>query len=170
MAKTRKHNTIREGIAAGLAGAAAVAIWFFVIDVVQGRILFTPAALGSAVLLGVHTVDGVQTTAATVLGYSLIHGAAFIGVGLLAATLIHAAEKQPVLLLGGVLIFVTLEVFFVGLLVVIASWLMDVLPWWTIAAGNLIAGLAMGLHLFRTHPGLKPALRKDLEEEEARMP
>jgi hypothetical protein len=169
MAKTRKHNTIREGILNGMIGATAVAIWFFVLDVAQGRLLFTPAALGSGFLLGARGLNEVEITVTTVLGYSLVHGVAFVAVGTLAAMIIHAAEKRPVILLGGVLIFVTLEVLFVGLLVVVASWLIDVLHWTTIAAANLIAGLAMGIYLFRTHPGLKSALRRDLEEDEAHM-
>ena len=164
----RGHNTIREGIVSGLAGAAAVAIWFFVLDLAQGRLLFTPAALGSGFLLGARGVNEIEYTAATVLGYSVLHGTVFLTVGLLAATLIHAAEKRPVVLLGGILLFVTLEVLFVGLMALIASWLIDALQWWTIAIANVLAGLAMGLYLYRTHPRLKPALRQDLEEQEAR--
>lgn len=165
----RGHSTIREGIVSGLAGAATVAIWFFVLDLVQGRLLFTPAALGSGFLLGARGVNEVQRTATTVLGYSILHGTLFVAVGLLAATLIHAAEKRPVVLLGGVLIFVTLEVLFVGLIAVIANWLIDAVQWWTIAVANVLAGLAMGFYLYRTHPRLKPALRQDLEEQEARL-
>jgi hypothetical protein len=165
----RRHSTIREGLISGIVGASAVAIWFFVLDAVQGRLLFTPAALGSGILLGARAVDQVQITATTVLGYTAVHGAVFVGVGLLAARLIHAAEKRPVVLLGAILIFVTLEVFFVGIMAVVAVWLIEALHWWAIAVANVIAGLAMGIYLFRTHPALKPALRRDLEEDEARM-
>jgi hypothetical protein len=167
MAAISKHNPIREGIIAGMVGAVAVAAWFFVLDVIQGRLLFTPAALGSGFLLGARGVNEVQITLTTVGGYTLVHIVAFIAVGILAAVLIHAAEKQPVVLLGAILVFVTLEVFFVGLMALIASWLMDALSWWTVAAANLIAGLGMGVYLFRTHPRLRRELSRDLEEEEA---
>src|SRR5881397_485376 len=45
---------LREGFIAGLIGAAAVALWFLIVDVIAGRPFFTPAMLGSAVFWGVH--------------------------------------------------------------------------------------------------------------------
>ena len=161
------HSTIREGIIAGLIGSASVAIWFFILDVIHGRLLFTPAALGSGFLKGARTVDDVQITLATVGGYTAVHVVAFALVGVLAALLIHAAQKRPIVLLGAILLFVTLEAFFVGILALVASWLMDVMPWWTIAIANLIAGLAMGTYLMSTHPALRAELRREIEEEEA---
>ena len=161
------HHTIREGFIAGMLGASSVAIWFLVLDAVEGRLLYTPAALGSSFLFGARNTSDVQITAATVLGYTLVHGAVFIAIGLLAARLIHAAQKRPIILLGMILLFVTLEVFFVGLMAIIASWLIEALSWWTIAFANLIAGVSMGVYLLQTHPKLKQQLRRPLEEEEA---
>ncbi len=39
-----------EGIAAGLIGAAAISRWFFLLDSLQGRPLYTPILLGTALL------------------------------------------------------------------------------------------------------------------------
>ena len=44
------RHPLREGVVAGLLGAASVAAWFFVLDVVNGRPFFTPAVLGAKVL------------------------------------------------------------------------------------------------------------------------
>jgi hypothetical protein len=162
------HHTIREGMIAGLVGATSVAIWFFVLDVFEERLLFTPAALGSSVLYGARNTSEVQINAATVLGYTLVHGAVFLAIGVLTARLIHAAQKRPIILLGMILLFVTLEVFFVGLMAIIATWLIDALSWWTIAIANVLAGLSMGSYLLYTHPRLKQQLRRELEEDEAR--
>ncbi|PYN49534.1 MAG: hypothetical protein DMD95_00925 [Candidatus Rokuibacteriota bacterium] len=38
----------QEGLIAGLVGAATVALWFLVIDSIQGRPLYTPTVLGTA--------------------------------------------------------------------------------------------------------------------------
>src|SRR5204863_4981813 len=38
----------QEGLIAGLVGAATVALWFLLVDTVQGRPLYTPTVLGSA--------------------------------------------------------------------------------------------------------------------------
>ena len=59
-------QVIREGVAAGLIGAAVVALWFLVLDSVVGRPLYTPAALGSALLYGVSGADAVVVGPGTV--------------------------------------------------------------------------------------------------------
>ena len=41
-----------EGIVAGLLGAATVALWFLVIDTINGHPLYTPTVLGTAVFRG----------------------------------------------------------------------------------------------------------------------
>ena len=46
------NRILREGLIAGLVGAGAVALWFFVIDLLSGRPFFTPAMLGGAVFWG----------------------------------------------------------------------------------------------------------------------
>ena len=55
---TAGRSALREGIVAGLIGAAVVALWFFVFDILRGRPFFTPGALGSALFLGSSTAGG----------------------------------------------------------------------------------------------------------------
>ncbi len=161
----REHQTLREGLAAGLLGAFAVIAWFFVMDLFRGRVLFTPAALGSAIIFGARGVAEVEITIATVLGYTLMHFIAFLTVGLVASALATAAEKQPHVLLGLGLLFVTFEVLFIGLLAIAARWLLDALNWWAILAANLIAAVAMGAYLWHGHPKLREELDRNVEEE-----
>jgi len=162
----REHQVIREGLIAGLIGAIVVAVWFLIIDLVQGRMLFTPAALGSAIFNGARSAADVQITVPIILAYTGIHIAAFLGTGFVASALISAAEKDPPMLLGLVLLFVTFEVLFFGLIAIMASWLLDSIRWWTILAANLIAAGAMGAYLWHAHPNLQAELSKPLEEEE----
>jgi hypothetical protein len=162
-----EHYTIREGLLAGLIGAAVVAGWFLLVDALSGRLLFTPAALGSAVFLGTRGVEAVEISAATVLGYTAIHLAAFLLIGLVAAGIVGAAEEQSeAILLGGVLLFVTFEVLSIGLVTILASWLVDALQWWNIAAANLLAAATMGAFLLLRHPDLLRDMRdRNLEED-----
>ena len=51
MASTSRH--LREGVIAGLIGAAIVAVWFLIYDAARGRPLRTPALLGAATFAGV---------------------------------------------------------------------------------------------------------------------
>ena len=37
---------LREGFITGIIGAAAVAVWFFIVDLVAGTAFFTPSVLG----------------------------------------------------------------------------------------------------------------------------
>ena len=161
----RRHRIVREGLVAGLLGAAAVALWFFLLDAAQGRIFFTPAALGSAIFYGANSLEEVRIAAAPVLGYTVLHVAAFAGAGLISAALLTEAEHEPPLLLGLALLFVTFETLFIGLVAIVAGWLLDTLQWWTIAAGNVIAAAAMGIYLWREHPLLRREVREHPLEE-----
>jgi hypothetical protein len=160
-----QHRTIREGLFAGLLGAAAVMLWFFVLDVVQGRVLFTPAALGSALFFGARGLNEVVISATTITGYTGVHLFAFLLVGLGASAAVEGARRQPSIILGIVLFFVTLEVLFIGLMAIAAAWLLDAISWWTIVVGNLVAAGVMGGYLLFEHPELRENLSHDLEEE-----
>lgn len=161
----RGHRTIREGLVAGLLGAVAVMGWFLVIDLVRQSAFFTPGALGSALFFGARTTADIQVTVETVMGYTGLHVVAFMGVGLLASALVEAARREPPLLLGMVLFFVTLEVLFIGLLAIVAAWLLDSIEWWMVVVANLIAAAVMGTYLMHRHPELRENLTHELEEE-----
>ena len=73
----------REGIVAGLVGAATVAVWFLLFDAVQGTPLKTPAVLGQVIgaIIRFQTISEVQSVAVAltpVLGYTILHGLAFV--------------------------------------------------------------------------------------------
>lgn len=155
----REHTVVREGLAAGLLGAVALAGWFFFVDLAMGRLLFTPAALGSALFHGVVEAAGVQYTALTILGYTAVHLAAFGLIGLGVAALVTQSEENPSLVLALVLLFVTFETLMVGLIAIVAAWLLDQISWWGILVGNLIAAAVMGAYLWRRHPRLSGDLK-----------
>lgn len=147
-----ENAVLKEGLVAGLIGAAVLAAWFLLLDLVRARLLFTPAALGSALFHGVSGPGAVEYSLATILGYTLVHTAAFLVAGLAMAGLVARSEEHPSLLLALVLLFVTFETLVTGLITIAAAWLLDQLAWWAIAAGNLGAAAAMGYYLWRRHP------------------
>ena len=49
MARTQ-HSVLREGVVAGLIGAAVVAVWFFAYDTARGTPFLTPALLGTGIV------------------------------------------------------------------------------------------------------------------------
>lgn len=150
----RENAVLREGLVAGLIGAIVLAGFFFILDLTTGRLLFTPAALGSALFQGAGEAGAVEVTAATVFGYTLVHVAAFLVAGLAVSALVAQSEQHPSLLLALVLLFVTFQTLVIGLLAIVAAWLLDQLAWWAIAVGNLLAAAAMGYYLWKRHPRL----------------
>jgi hypothetical protein len=159
-----RNRTVREGVIAGLIGAVIVALWFGVFDLMKARPFFTPAALGSALFYGASSPDQVEVSGQVVAAYTLVHVAGFLLLGLVAAALVNQAERTPPILLGFLLAFVTFEVFFMGMVAILASWILEVLAWWTVATGNLLAAAAIAGYLWARHPALHVRLRQELEE------
>jgi hypothetical protein len=91
------RSALREGIVAGLIGAAVVAIWFFVFDILRGRPFLTPSLLGSLVFLGVNTPTVTAPAVGPILGYTILHGLAFVAFGVVAATMLAMSDREPAL-------------------------------------------------------------------------
>jgi hypothetical protein len=149
---------VREGVVAGLIGAAAVAVLILIFDIAGGVPLQSPAILGSAILKGIRDPNLVTVSAGPVIGYTIIHGLGFIGVGLIAAFLVSAAEREPAMVLALLIFFAAFEVFFLALIAFWALPVLGVLAWWEILAGNLVASVAMLYYFHRRHPGLARSL------------
>ena len=162
----RQSSLVRESIIAGALGAVAVAVWFLILDVINGRIFFTPAALGSAFFYQATGVDQVRINATTVIGYSVIHIVAFMIVGFLAARLMMGADREPRVLLGAGVAFMVMEIATLSFLMLLATWLLDALSIWTVLVANVLAAGVMGYYLYRQHPQVRQHLRTNLEERD----
>jgi hypothetical protein len=149
---------VRRGLITGLVGAVAVAAWFFVLDLTAGAPLRTPAALGSALLLGAAGPAEVTVSLGLVATYTVVHVAAFLVAGLVLVALAEQVERAPAIALLVVLAAIILEGLVVATLAVGAEWVLGTLGWWSVAVGNLLAVLAMGWQVWRTHPGLQRQL------------
>ncbi len=153
--ETRIEPTVgllKEALRIGVVGASAVAVWFLAVDLMAGRALYTPGALGSAVFLGASSPDQVVVDATTVGLYTLLHGGVFVLVALALTALFRAADEMPSMVAGILLLTVVLEVLFVGAVAIVAQFLLGQLAWWAVLGGNVVASLAMGGMLLRGHP------------------
>lgn len=159
--RTQTHSVVREGVVAGLLGATAVAVWFFVVDLIGGRPLFTPGTLGEGLL----SVFGrsPETQAMNVIAYTIFHYAVFILVGIIAVILVHAGERMPSVLAGAMILFVAFELGFYGLVALLQESVLGSLAWYQIMAGNLLAAALMGTYLWRAHPAMRDGLVRALE-------
>lgn len=147
-----------KGLVNGLVGAAAVALWFLVLDIVRGRPFYTPGALGSLLFLGAASPAEVRVGAALIAAYTVLHLAAFAGVGLLLEWSAGRIERAPGLWLIALLAFITLEALFIGTVSNLSEWVLGDLGFWSIGVANLVAVTAMGSWVWASHPRLRREL------------
>jgi hypothetical protein len=146
-----RKNLLGEGVVVGLAGAAAVAIWYLLYDLAEGVPFRTPALLGAALLHGLRDAAALTITPRLVLEYTVMHGLAFILFGLGAAGLFALVDRDRRVLFAVFMLFCCFEVFVLVMITVLAAWLFNPLQPWTIIGGNLVATLIMLAILFRDH-------------------
>jgi len=149
---------LREGIVAGLIGAAIIAVWFLIYDAAHGHPFRTPALLGAATFEGVRDPALVPTSAQLVLPYTALHGVVFALVGILIAYLVASAQRQPSRLLIMFIALMCFEVSFLAIVTWLAHPVLNELAWWAILLGNALAATGMLVYLFVGQRALGRAL------------
>ena len=146
----------QEGLIAGLVGAATVALWFLIIDVIQGRPLYTPTVLGTALFGRGAGLPGPDAgpDLGMVLMFTWVHGLAFVIVGGIVARLLAVAERQSSAGFGILMLFVLFEFGFIAVAMVIAQPVLRALAWPAILVANLLAAATMGGYFKLRHPNL----------------
>jgi len=97
-------------------------------------------------------VQALVLTRGLVFEYTAIHVAAFGTFGLVAAGLLALADREPVMLVALFMFFCCFEVFAFALIAVLAEWLLEAVPMWSILGANLLAMVSMlGVLLPRHH-------------------
>ena len=145
----------QEGVAAGTLGAVTIAVWFLILDLIKGRLLFTPTVLGTALFRGLGEVPSPESftvSVDTVVGFTFVHWLVFAVVGLIASRLLGLAERNANIGFGILLLFVVFEFGFLGGATLFAEPVLHALTWPTILIGNLLAAAVMGLYFWRRHP------------------
>lgn len=143
---------VLDGVGSGALGAAVVATFFLIVDVLAGRPFWTPGALGSAVFLGERLAPEATPLPVIVFGYTVLHGVVFLSIGLMASFTLPAARRRlggtSGLLLAAAL-FASLEIFFLTFAGLFAPGLVDAFGTGRVATGNLLAAIAMAAWLVR---------------------
>ena len=156
-ATARTSNLYEEGIVAGLLGAATIAIWFLILDAIQGRPLNTPTVLGTALFrarAGLTAPERLPASFELVLWFTWVHVLVFVVLGGTAAVLLRLAERDPNFGFG-ILLFLAVFMFgFIGVSMMFAEEVLHALSWPAILVGNLLAAGAMAWYFWRRHPQL----------------
>jgi hypothetical protein len=150
----------QEGIVAGILGGLTVALWFLVVDVAQGRPLYTPTVLGQA-LFGrggwPGTLESLPPSFEMVAMFTWVHLLAFTVIGVAVSRLIAMAEQHPGLGFGFVLLFVILTACFTAAAMIVAAPVLRALTLPSILVANLLAAAVMAGYFWLRHP--KMAMR-----------
>jgi hypothetical protein len=160
----RNHNTIREGIYAGLLSATTIAVWILIVDTIERHAFFTPNALGSSLMRFVGAPRLSDTVAMHVAFYTVFHFVAFAIIGVIVAWIVHQARRTPAILAGFLILFVVVEFGFYGLTAMVsATDVLGGLAWYQIGVANLLASLVMFSFMWIRHPDLKEQFTQALD-------
>ena len=146
------NTRFKRGLVAGLLGAAATALWFFVLDAVAGRPLQTPAALGSALLFG---KTAIEMSARVIIAYCVFHFVAFVLAGVLFVWITERIERRPSFMLFALLFVILGEALALATLATYAQWGLGSLGVWSVTVANLLGIAVMGWYIWATHPRLR---------------
>ena len=154
-----EDRIVKEGAKAGLLGAAAVAIWFLILDTVNGHPLFTPSVLGQQVLFRSRGPATGAVMVDAVVAYTFLHAGVFVLFGLLVTKLVHLAVDQAIFRFALMMTFVVFEIFFLGVTYIFFAESAGLFSWWSILVANTCAAAVMGYYLWHNHPSLQAAFR-----------
>ena len=145
-----------EGIVAGFIGAATIAVWFLILDTINGRPFYTPSLLGTALFHreALASPETVPVSLDMTLMYTWVHFLVFCFIGGLASWLLGVAEKNLNVGFGILLLFVVFEFGFIAAALVLADAVLQALAWPAVLVGNLLAAASMGGYFWRRHPNL----------------
>jgi hypothetical protein len=164
----REHNTIREGIYAGVLSATAIAIWLFIVDSIERHPFFTPDVLGSGLLRFLGAPRMSDTVALHVTVYTIFHYVAFAVIGIIVAWIVHQARRTPAILAGFLITFVIVEGGFYGLAAMLSvTTTLGGIAWYQIMVANLLASLVMFSFMWMRHPDLKRQFADALDGTDA---
>ena len=157
-AMLKGHPLLADGFITGAIGAATTALWFLLLDILAGHPFYTPASLGSALLLGAQIPAEVHLSSGIVVAYTFVHLTVFFAVGVAIEWLAKQLERAPSFWLVSLLGLMLLDVLFIGIVGSLASWVLGALGLWAVFVANLLAIAAMGYRIWLTRPELREQL------------
>ncbi len=145
------HSLLREAADVGLLGAGTVAGWFFLVDWIAGRPLYTPSALGQILLFGRRMPEFGALDWQGVAAYTFFHVFAFAALGVAVVSAVHFAIRRPTWLVALLILFMSAEVFYSGAVYGLLSRTGAESLWWSVMVANFLTVLTVGTYLWQRH-------------------
>jgi len=153
-----------DGLFSGVLGGLTVAVFFLILDTLQGRPLYTPSLLGNVVFLGKSASEVTSVHIPMVFAYTGVHMAAFVVFGMAVAYMVRQFEQNPPLGLVLLLLFICFEAAFLAFAAALAPGVVGVLGASSVVAANVLAAVMMALYFRFAHPGFTRHLERIWED------
>ena len=151
-----RRQMFTEGLVAGVIGYATIAVFYALLNLALGHPFLSTARLLGGGLVSQSLAE--STPLAPVLAFNAVHLLALLIVGTAISWLLYETEHHPDLWLLTFMTGLMALSFAEGFMLVVAEPAMTVLPWWSVVAANLAAGLTVGGYLLRSHRSLLQAV------------
>jgi hypothetical protein len=160
--KPRSANILAEGLVAGILAHIAIAVVLAFADLFAGRwLLYTPTLVGSVLLEGAGQGCQVTHSATVLLAYTSVHLTTLTLFGILASWLMHGSQERPMYWFGALFVFIFVAWHLAAAVLGLLGQVQECVSLWPPTLAGFAGALAMAGYLWRSHPGLRQALRGD---------
>lgn len=153
-----------DGLFSGMIGALMVAVWFLILDTLEGHPLYTPSLLGKVLFHGGAAIEDPTIVPAMVVVYTGVHMAAFIAIGMIAAYFVRASERAPAMGILLLFLFVIFEASFFVYSLGVGGGLIGKLGVMAVIVANLLAAGGMSTYFLVRRPAARRSLEKSWED------
>ena len=158
--EARRASIIAEGLVAGALALVAIALVLVMSDLFAGRwLLYTPSLVGSVLLEGGAQGCQVTHSATVLLAYTSVHLVTLTLFGFLASGLMHGSQERPILWFGALCVFIFVAWHLSAAVLGLLGQVQECLSLWPPTLAGFAGALVMAAYLWRSHPGLRQALR-----------
>lgn len=146
------NDTLVQGLVGGLMAGALVAIWFLILDSMQGQPFKTPELLAGVLLGGSESAGDVRLLAV----YTLVHFAVFGLLGALTASFLAATDIAPGVFVGLAFGLGVLNAVYYSVLLISGENMLTLVPFGHVMAANALGGLGLMAYLHHTARSERP--------------
>ena len=146
------NNILYDAFGAGWVGGSIVALFFLLLDSIQGQPFFTPSLMGTVLFTSTPAESANVVNMGMVAAYTVVHFVAFGILGGVLALLIRQVElrsRHPALML--VTSFLVLEVLFVAAAALLMPGVVAAVGAGKIVAANVLGAIGMASFLLAQH-------------------
>ena len=156
----KRRQLVADGLVAGIAGYAAVVVFFGIWNLVEGHSPFyTAGLLGAAVFEGLRDPASLALDPGMVIAFNGVHLLAFLAFGFFAAWLVYESELHPVLWYLSLFLFLGAAILGSAAVLTLSLALGGLVPPGAVVSAGVLGAAVMAAYLTGVHRPLVRVLR-----------